>query len=81
MYYKYKSFFSISVTYANYKFIMVNVDSYGRENNAGVSDECPFRSAIEEGRLKRPKKQLLPDSNMKSRYVLDVAFSLKEYLK
>lgn len=55
MYYCYKSFFSIgllAVTDANYKFVMVNVGSYGKENDAGVFDECPFRHGIETRRIK-----------------------------
>lgn len=38
MYYCYKSFCSIgllAVTDANYKFVMMNVGSYGKENDAG----------------------------------------------
>lgn len=85
MYYNYKSFFSIgllAVTDANYKFVMINVGSYGKDNDAGVFDECPFRSAIEQGRLKIPKEQVLPGSNIEAPYVLlgDAAFPLKEYL-
>ncbi|KAL4100737.1 hypothetical protein QTP88_020771 [Uroleucon formosanum] len=85
MYYCYKSFFSIgllAVTDANYKFVMVSVGSYGKENDAGVFDECPFREAIETGRLKVPKEELLPGSGIKTPYVLigDAAFPLKNYL-
>jgi len=85
MYYCYKSFFSIgllAVTDANYKFVMVSVGSYGKENDAGVFDECPFRHAIETGRLKVPKEELLPGSSIKTPYVLvgDAAFPLKTYL-
>lgn len=85
MYYNYKSFFSIgclAVTNANYKFVMINVGSYGKDNDAGVFDECPFRNAIEEGRLTIPKEQVLPGSNIIAPYVLlgDAAFPLMEYL-
>ncbi|CAH2011589.1 unnamed protein product [Acanthoscelides obtectus] len=85
MYYNYKSFFSIgllAVTDANYKFVMINVGSYGKDNDAGVFEECPFRRAIEQGRLKIPKEQVLPGSNIISPYVLlgDAAFPLKKYL-
>ena len=85
MFYNYKSFFSIgllAVTDANYKFIMINVGSYGKDNDAGVFDECAFRKAIELGRYTLPEPQLLPGSNIRAPYVLlgDAAFPLKEYL-
>ena len=85
MYYNYKSFFSIgllAVTDANYKFLLINVGSYGKDNDSGVFAECPLRSAIEQGRLKIPQAQHLPGSNIEAPYVLlgDAAFPLKEYL-
>jgi len=85
MYYCNKSFFSIgllAVTDANYKFVMVSVGSYGKENDSGVFDECPFREAIETGKLKVPKEELLSGSSIKTPYVLigDAAFPLKNYL-
>ncbi|XP_025420796.1 uncharacterized protein LOC112690905 [Sipha flava] len=85
MYHCYKSFFSIgllAVTDANYKFVMVSVGSYGKENDAGVFDECPFRHVIETGRLKLPTDELLLGSSIKTPYVLlgDAAFPLKKYL-
>ncbi|XP_050676558.1 putative nuclease HARBI1 isoform X10 [Leptidea sinapis] len=85
MYYNYKSFFSIgllAVTDPNYKFVMINVGSYGKDNDAGVFEECPFRIAIEQGRLKIPKEQVLPGSNIIAPYVLlgDAAIPLKKYL-
>ncbi|KAL4716841.1 hypothetical protein ACJJTC_012652 [Scirpophaga incertulas] len=51
-------------------------------NDAGVFEECPFRRAIEQGRLKIPKEQVLPGSNIIAPYVLlgDAAFPLKKYL-
>jgi len=72
----------LAVTDVNYKFVMVSVGSYGKENDAGVFDECLFRHAIETGRLKVPKEELLPGSNIKTPYVLigDAAFPLKTYL-
>ncbi|CAH1964323.1 unnamed protein product [Acanthoscelides obtectus] len=84
MYYNYKSFFSIgllAVTDANYKFVMINVGSYAKDNDAGVFEECPFRRAIEQGRLKIPKEQV-SGSNIIAPYVLlgDAAFPLKKCL-
>ncbi|XP_060868502.1 uncharacterized protein LOC132943497 [Metopolophium dirhodum] len=61
---------------------MVSVGSYGKENDAGVFDECPFREAIETGKLKVPKEELLPGSSIKTPYLLigDATFPLKNYL-
>lgn len=62
---------------------MVNVGSYGKENDKKPFDECPFRHGIEiNGRIKVPKEELLPGSKIKMPHVLisDAAFPLKEYL-
>lgn len=61
---------------------MVNVGSNGKENDAGVFDECPFRHRIETGRIKVPKEELLSGSKIKTLHILvgDSAFPLKEYL-
>lgn len=85
MYYCYKNFFSIgllAVTDANYKFICVDVRSFGKDNDAGVFANCPLRCAIENGSIPLPEETQLPDSNITAPYVLldDEAFPLTEYL-
>lgn len=85
MYYCYKNFFSIgllAVTDANYRFIMVDVGSYGKENDASVFENCPLRLAIESGKIKLPGETLSPESPIKAPFVFlgDEAFPLTEYL-
>lgn len=85
MYYNYKGYFSIgllAVTDANYNFVVVDVGAYGKDNDAGVFDNCPLKRVLEQGRLKIPKEENLPGSNIKAPYVLvgDAAFPLKEYI-
>lgn len=85
MYYYYKNFFSIgllAVTDANYRFIMVDVGSYGKENDDGVFENSPLRLAIESGKIKLPDETHLPESPIKAPFVFlgDEAFPLTEYL-
>lgn len=85
MYYCYKTFFSIgllAVTDANYKFVMVDVGSYGKDNDAGVFENCPLRHAIEARKIVIPEEKNLPGSTMKAPFVFlgDEAFPLTEYL-
>lgn len=85
MYYNYKHFCSIgllAVTDANYKFIMVNVGSYGKESDAGVFEHCPFRHALESGQIPLPEESSLPGSTITTPYVFlgDEAFPLTEFL-
>lgn len=61
-------------------FVIVNVDAHiahGKENNAGVFDECPFQCAIEQGRMKLPNEEFFPGSTYSRG---DAAFPLKENL-
>lgn len=83
MYYNYKNFFSIdflAVVDANYKFITINVGSYGKDSDAGVFEHCPFRHAIESGQLSLPEESTLPRSTITAPYVFlgDEAFPLTE---
>lgn len=85
MYYCYKTFFSIgllAVTDANYKFVMVDVGSYGKDNDAGVFENCPLRRAIEARKIVIPEEKNLPGSTMKAPFVFlgDEAFPLTKYL-
>lgn len=85
MYYCYKHYFSVgllALTDANYKFIMVDVGSYGKDNDAGVFENCPLRHAVENGTIALPKEKQLPGSTITAPYVFlgDEAFPLTEYL-
>ncbi|XP_021927033.1 putative nuclease HARBI1 [Zootermopsis nevadensis] len=85
MYYCYKNYYSIgllAVTDANYKFITVDVGSFGKDSDAGVFDNCPLRRALASGRIKLPEEKCLPGSTIKAPFVFlgDEAFPLTEYL-
>lgn len=85
MYYCYKNFFSIGllgVADANYRFVMVDIGSYGKENDAGVFANCPLRGAIESEKIRLPAETCLPNSPIKVPFVFlgDEAFPLTEYL-
>ena len=83
MYYCYKIFYSIgllAVTDANYKFITVNVGSYGKDSDGGVFDSCPLRRGIESGKINLPKEAVLNGSTIRAPFVFlgDEAFPLSE---
>lgn len=85
MYYIYKGCFSIvllALTDANYKFIMVDIGAYGKDNDAGVFDACTLRQAIEHQKLQIPEPDFLPNTLIKAPFVFvgDAAFPLKTYL-
>ncbi|VEN61995.1 unnamed protein product [Callosobruchus maculatus] len=67
---------------ANYKFIIVNVGSYGKVSDAGVFENSPLRKAIESGSIVLPEETNLPGSNITAPYVFlgDEAFPLTDYL-
>ncbi|XP_022178865.1 protein ALP1-like [Myzus persicae] len=85
MYYNYKHFFSINllaVTDANYKFITVDIGSYGKDSDGGVLSNSKFLKCIENNSLIIPKEEELPNSNIIVPYVFigDEAFPLRNYL-
>lgn len=85
MYYCYKNFFSIgllALTDANYKFIMVEVGSYGKDSDSGVFANSLLHHGIDGGKIVLPEETNLPSSTIKTPYVFlgDEAFPLSEYL-
>jgi hypothetical protein len=44
----------LAVRDANYKFITVDVGSFGRDGDAGFFDNCPLRRALTSGKIKIP---------------------------
>lgn len=81
MYYCYKNLYSIgllAVTDAYYKFVIVNVGSYGKDSDAGVFDSCPLRRDIESGNIKFPEEATLDGSIITAPFVFlgDEAFPL-----
>lgn len=85
MYYNYKQFFSIvlmAIVDANYKFVMIDVEAYGKDSDGGVLSNSTFYQRIENGSLKLPKETELPNSNVLAPFVFigDEAFPLRNYL-
>lgn len=85
MYYNYKNFFSIgmlALTDAHYKFIMVDIGSYGKDSDGGLFEKCALRRAIESGRIMLPEETTLPGSTITAPFVFlgDEAFPLTDYL-
>jgi hypothetical protein len=85
LYYCYRNYYSISllaVTDVTHKFITVDDGSFGKDNDAGVFDNCPLHCAHACGRIKIPEEKCLPGSTMKAPFVFlgDEAFPLIEYL-
>jgi hypothetical protein len=72
----------LAVTDANYKFIAVDVGSFGKDSDAGVFDNCPLRRARTSGKIKIPEEKYLSVSTIKAPFVFhgDEAFALTEYL-
>jgi hypothetical protein len=71
-----------AVTDANYKFIAVDVGSFGKDSDAGVFDDCPLRRSLTSGKIKIPEGKYLPGSTIKAPSVFlgNEAFPLTEYL-
>jgi len=81
MYYNYKHFFSINlfaISNANYKFILVDIGAYGRENNGGVLKNSVFFNKLQKKELSIPDNIKLPNINIIAPYTFigDEAFPL-----
>lgn len=90
LYYNYKGFYSIillAIVDANYKFIYIDVGSYGKEGDSGVFEKSVMGQKFYNGTLLPPPRQL-PNSELLLPHVLvgDDAFRLhpnmmKPYLR
>jgi len=85
MFLNYKQFFSIvlmAVADANYKFIMIDVGSYGKDSDGGVLANSNILKRLEKKTLKLPLPKKLPDSTIISPYtfIADEAFPLRTYI-
>jgi hypothetical protein len=75
-----RNYYSISllaVTDANYKFIAVDVGSFGKDSDAGFFYNCPLRRALTSGKKKKiPEEKYFPGSTIKAPFVFlgDEAF-------
>lgn len=80
LYYNYKGFFSVvllAVVDANYKFMFVDVGSYGKEGDSGIFEKSVLGKKFYNGKLLPPPKRL-PGSELILPHVLvgDDAFRL-----
>jgi len=85
MFFNYKQFYSIvlmAVADANYKFIMIDVGSYGKDSDGGILSNSNILKRLENRTLKLPYPKKLPNSNLISPYtfIADEAFPLRTYM-
>ena len=86
LYYNYKQFNSLvlmALADANYRFIFVDVGSYGRISDGGVFNSCKLAAALDGPNvLNIPTDTTLPQSNITSPYVIvaDDAFAMRRHL-
>lgn len=81
MYYNYKHFFSIvlqALVDANYKFICVDVGSYGKQSDGGTFRESALGKALIRGRMQIPGPNYVPEGDFRLPYVIigDEAYPL-----
>jgi len=84
-FYKYKRTFSIvlmALVDANYKFIAIDVGSYGKNSDGEIFTNSSFGKALEKNKLNVPKDRNLPGTQSPAPSVIvgDEAFPLKSYL-
>lgn len=67
---------------ARYKFIIVDVGSYGRNSDGGIFARSSLGKQLENGTLNIPEGKYLPNTTTTAPYVMvgDEAFPLKTYL-
>ncbi|XP_047499503.1 uncharacterized protein LOC125045951 [Penaeus chinensis] len=85
LFYNYKHTFSVvllALVDANYKFVVVDIGSYGKNSDGGIFSHSKFGELLEKGALNIPPPAQLPDSSCMTPYVIvgDEAFPLKTYL-
>jgi len=67
---------------AQYKFLAVDIGSYGKNSDGGILSNSNLGKALEKNKLNIPNDQYLPSTNEKLPLVIigDEAFPLKKYL-
>jgi DDE superfamily endonuclease len=85
VYFNYKHFNSIilmALVDAGYRFLYVDVGSYGRVSDGGVFNTCTSSSALDSGMLHIPPECNLPGAQTAVPYVIvaDDAFALKTFI-
>lgn len=81
LYFNYKEYFSIvllAIVDANYKFLAVDIGSYGKEGDSGIFSKSIMGQKIYQGTFGFPPDNELPNSERKLPYVIvgDEAFRL-----
>ncbi|XP_049763612.1 uncharacterized protein LOC126092180 [Schistocerca cancellata] len=84
-FYNYKQTFSIvllALVDANYKFINVDIGSYGKNSDGGIFAHSKLGKALELGKLQVPGDKRLPGTDVVVPHVIvgDEAYPLKTYL-
>ena len=83
LYFNFKSFFSVvllALCDANYKFLVVDIGSYGKEGDAGIFSKSNLGKLISTGKFKFPDPECLPNTDIVVPHVFvgDEAFKLTE---
>lgn len=84
-FFNYKQTFSVvllALVDANYKFIAVDIGSYGKNSDGGIFAHSKLGQALEHNRLNVPGEKVLPGTDVPVPHVIvgDEAFPLKTYL-
>lgn len=84
-FYNYKQTFSVvllAVVDAHYKFLVVDIGSYGKNSDGGIFSHSKLGQDLDKGILNVPKEKELPGTNCLAPYefVGDEAFPLKTFL-
>ncbi|XP_068135853.1 uncharacterized protein [Hyperolius riggenbachi] len=85
-YFNYKKYFSIvlmAVADADYKFVYVDVGSYGSSNDSGIFQRTTLCRLMEEGRLRLPRDRPWPGTRAPAYpyvFVGDEAFALSDHV-
>lgn len=85
LYFNYKSYFSINlmaVADANYRFVYVDVGSYGKDADSTIFENCSLWRGIENETLHIPPSEEIPgiDISMPYAFIGDDAFPLSKHL-
>lgn len=85
MYWNYKSFYStnmLTVTDANYKFVVVDVGGYGKDSDGGMFATSILSNLLESNSFQLPPPHKLPNTEVEAPYVIigDEGFPLRRYL-
>jgi len=85
LYYNYKNFFSVvllALVDARYRFLYIDVGSYGRVSDGGVFNSSSLAQALAQNSLHIPPSRCLPNSDTRVPFVVvaDDAFASKPHL-